>query len=420
MSNYSFKKLLIAVWLAGASVLHAETLERLTAEALRNNPQFRVLQGSVGSAQGGVTTAKTWQNPELSIAPGVRQIKENNKVDNLFHGELELNQLFLFPGKRALLVAIAQRNVEISKIALEGYRFQLISAVRKAFYEQLAAQQIVSLRREQIKSAQTFYDAALKRAESGYASDFEAVKGHAELIDAQKLARAAENEAASARIELNTLLGREPSKPLEISGDLKRAISPKASEGYLALAMARNPSLRTQQMQAELAGLNLRKTRFGRRPDFAVGPRVEYLDNEQTYGFGATVALPLWNQSRGEIQTAVAEQEKEIAAIEKLRVEIAGAVTKSVAKLDTSHDQLALYTPSFLEKLRNFIAQAEKSYAQSATTVLIYLDAKRTYFDATANYYEALRNVAVSRAELESAIGVPLDLEKAEPNESTR
>jgi len=417
MSNYNFRKILIVVALAGASALHAETLEQLTAEALRNNPQFRVLQASVASAEGGVRTAKAWQNPELSGAPGVRQLKEG-PTENIFHGELELNQLFLFPGKRQLLVAMAQRNVAISKLALEGLRFQLTTAVRKGFYEMLAAQQIASLRKEQIESAKTFYEAALKRAEGGYASDFEAVKGQAELIDAQKLARAVEGQIASARVELNTLLGRNASSPLRLTGSLQNAAPGGTTGNYVALAMTHNPSLRTQEMQAQLAGLNLRKTRFGRRPDFAIGPRVEYTDREQTYGFGATVALPLWNQSQGEIQTAAAEEQKEIAAAEKLRAEIAGAVTKAAATLDVSRDQLALYTPAFLDKLKTFVAQAEKSYAQNATTVLIYLDAKRTYFDALANYYEALGHIAASRAELESAIGVPVDLKNSEPSES--
>jgi outer membrane protein, heavy metal efflux system len=415
MSNYNFRKILIVVSLAGASVLQAETLEQLTGEALRNNPQFRVLQASVESAKGGVRSAKAWQNPELSVAPGVRQHKEG-ATENIFHGEFELNQLFLFPGKRQLLIAIAQRNVEISKLALEALRFQLTTAVRKAFYEMLAAQQIAALRTEQIESAKTFYQAAIKRAEGGYASDFEAVKGQAELIDAQKLARAAEGQIASARVELNTLLGRDPSAALKLTGTLRDAAPRRGAIGnFVTLAMTRNPSLRTQEMQAQLAGLNLRKTRLGRRPDFAVGPRVEYTDRERTYGFGATVALPLWNQSQGEIQTARAEEQKEIAAAEKLRAEIAGAVSKAAATVDVSRDQLALYTPAFLDKLKVFVAQAEKSYAQNATTVLIYLDAKRTYFDTLANYYETLGHLAVSRADLESAIGVPVDLETSEP-----
>jgi outer membrane protein TolC len=182
-------------------------------------------------------------------------------------------------------------------------------------------------------------------------------------------------------------------------------------ENYVTLAMTHNPSLRTQEMQAELAGLNLRKTRFGRRPDFAVGPRVEYTDRERTYGFGATVALPLWNQSRGEIQTALAEEQREIAASEKLRAEIAGAVTKAAARLDVSREQLALYTPQFLDKLKAFVSQAEKGYAQNGTTVLIYLDAKRTYFETLSNYYETLGQLGATRAELESAVGVSLELQ---------
>ena len=74
--------------------------------------------------------------------------------------------------------------------------------------------------------------------------------------------------------------------------------------------MARNPAIRTQTRQAEIAGLNLRSTRFGRRPDIAIGPSVEYLENEQTYGLSATLALPLWDQKQGEIETATAEQKK--------------------------------------------------------------------------------------------------------------
>jgi cobalt-zinc-cadmium efflux system outer membrane protein len=284
----------------------------------------------------------------------------------------------------------------------------------------LAAQQIAALRTEQIESAKTFYEAAIKRAEGGYASDFEAVKGQAELIDAQKLARAAEGQIATARVELNTLLGRDPSAPLRLNGTLRNAVPRGTTGNYVALALTRNPSLRTQEMQAQLAGLNLRKTRLGRHPDFAVGPRVEYTDREQTYGLGATVALPLWNQSQGEIQTARAEEQKEVAAAEKLRAEIAGAVTKASATLDVSREQLALYTPAFLDKLKAFVGQAEKSYAQNVTTVLIYLDAKRTYFDAVASYYETLGHVATSRAELESAIGVPIDPENSKSQKSNR
>ena len=367
----------------------------------------------MAASHGEVITAKTWQNPELTVAPGIRRISEGGPAETEFHGEFSLSQLFLFPGKRALLVAIAERNVELRKLALEGLRFQLATAVRKAFYEQLAAQKIAALRKEQLASAETFQQAAARGVESGYASDFETVKSQSDVINAKKLLRSAEGQIVEARAELNTLMGRDPSAKLQVIGTLETVPSSYTKTDLLALAMARNPRLRTQSMQADIAGLNLKKTRFGSRPDFAIGPSIEYTPTEKTYGISATFSLPIWNTSKGEIESATAEQRKALADIEKLRQEIAGAVTKSMTRLDVARDQLGLYSPEYLDKLKALVAQAEKSYAQSATSLLIYLDARRTYFDTLADYYEALANVAGSHAELESALGVPIELKSS-------
>jgi outer membrane protein TolC len=287
----------------------------------------------------------------------------------------------------------------------------LAAKVRRAFYEMLAAQNVTALRSDQVESARTFVESSRKRAESGYASDFETIKSHAELIAAQKGLLEAQGKVAAARVTLNTLIGRSPGVSLSVSGSLDRAgTQPAARSELLSLAMARNPSLRALGVQAEAAGLTLRSTRLGRRPDFAVGPQVEYTKDEQIYGFGVTIALPFWDLKKGEIQTATAEQQRTLAEIAKTRLEITGAVAKAAENLEIARTQLALYTPTFLDRLKGFVAQAEQSYAQNATTLLIYLDAKRTYFDTLANYYESLGNVAEQRAELESAVGVPLEL----------
>ena len=128
-----------------------------------------------------------------------------------------------------------------------------------------------------------------------------------------------------------------------------------------------------------------------------------------------TIALPFWDRKQGEVETATAEQQRLIAEVEKTRLEIAGAVTKTTKGLELARAELSLYTPAFLDRLKALVAQAEQSYAQSATSLLIYLDAKRTYFDTLASYYEALGDVAEQRAELESAVGVPLDLPASTP-----
>ncbi len=284
----------------------AETLEQVTAEALRNNPELQLLGESVAGAKGTVRTARTLSNPELTVDPGFRRTREANGKKDEFHVELSLSQLFQFPGKRALEVAIANKNVELSEIALEGFRFQLSSKIARAFYGGMASQKIIESRRQQVESAAALVESARTRANAGYASDFETIKSQADLIAAKKALQQAETEVTNARVTLNTLMGRDPSASLVISGNLDTILRAHREANYLALAMTRNPALRTQFRQAEIAGLTLRSTHLGRRPDFSIGPSLEYLKDEQTYGLSVTVPLPLWDQKQGAIDSAAA------------------------------------------------------------------------------------------------------------------
>ena len=47
-------------------------LESVISEALARNPELWVLEADRAAAHGEVVTAKTWQNPELTVAPGMQ------------------------------------------------------------------------------------------------------------------------------------------------------------------------------------------------------------------------------------------------------------------------------------------------------------------------------------------------------------
>jgi outer membrane protein, heavy metal efflux system len=388
------------------------TLPEAIAEARTQNPQMLALEAAVASARGVVVTAKTFANPELTVEPGARRALEDTSFAIGFNGVIAISQPFKFPGKRTLEIAIAQSDVKLREIAIGAFRFQMAAKVSRAFYEMLAAQKITEARSEQVTFAKVFVESAKERAESGYAGDFETIKSEADLIAAKAALREAEGRVTTARIALNTLLGRPPSAPLAVSGSLENLAPRGEPRDFMGLAMARNPSLQALSIEAEKTGLNLRLTRMGNLPDFSVGPSVEYFKDEQIFSLSASVTLPVWNRKKGEIQTATAEQKRALAEIAQQRFEIAGEVTKAASSLAVARDQLALYQPGFFDKLRAFVRQAEEGYAQSATTLIIYLDAKRTYFEALTGYYEALGRVAESRADLESAVGVPLEIKK--------
>ncbi len=391
------------------------TLDALVNEALQQNPELRVAETSLAGVQGEAVTARTYQNPELNFTPSVKHVSpDGGPSDTFFRGTIGVGQLIEYPGKRAVRKAIAERSVTSSQLALESLRYQIQLQVRKAYYELLAAQQIESLRAEQVESARVFAEAARKRTESGYASDFEVLKAEADFIAAQKLLRESQGRIASAKVTLNAIAGRPPTAPLRVAGVLDGNFSLPGTN-FMAFALTNNPALRIQLVENEKAGLGVKSAKLSGRPDFTVGPAVEFDQEEQVYGLSISLPLPLWNSRKGEIQTASAAQKKALAETERLRREIIRAVTTAEQNLRTADSQLALYTPEFRNRLRALVGQAEISYAQSATTLLIYLDARRTYFDSLADYNESLARAAGARADLESAVGVPLNLNLSQP-----
>jgi cobalt-zinc-cadmium efflux system outer membrane protein len=174
------------------------------------------------------------------------------------------------------------------------------------------------------------------------------------------------------------------------------------------MALAQNPAVKVQAAEAERTGLSLRSIRKSRLPDFKVGPSVEYTRDEQIIGLGVSLPLPLWNQKKGEIATATAEQEKALAELEKLRRDILRDVTLAAQNLAAARESLAFYSPALRDQLKAALDSAARSYAEGKLPFLIYLEAQRTYFDTQADYFATLQKTFEARAELESAIGVPL------------
>jgi cobalt-zinc-cadmium efflux system outer membrane protein len=397
----------------GTNMLTLDTAVRL---ALEDNPDIRVLAADIASARGEVTTAKTWQNPEVSLAPGFKTIRDPSTTE--FHGDFGLEQTFEWPGKRALRRVVAEKNVAVRQLALAGLRSQLVIQVRRAYFTLLATREVVALREQRLALARSFVDAAKKKFEGGFAPEFEATKAEVEVVGAQKSLCEVQSQQVAARVTLNALMGRKPAEPLTVIDALDGTIKLPDQSALLEQALARNPAVKVQEAEAERTGLSLQAIRKSRLPDFKVGPSVEYTRDEQIVGFGLSLPLPFWDKKIGEIATATAEQEKALAELDRLRREILRDATTASQNLAAAQESLAFYTPALRDKLKATLDAAAQGYSEGRTPLLLYLELQRTYFDTQTDYFAMLQKLFEAQAELESAIGFPLDQLFQLPNET--
>lgn len=382
------------------------TLDAAIRLAQADNPEIRVLSAGIASARGELTTAKTWQNPEISVAPGFKSVRDPS--DTQFHGDFGLEQTFEWPGKRALRRATAEKSVTVRQLALVGFREQLAVQVRRAYFTMLTTREVVTLREQRLTLARSFVAAAKKKVEGGFAPEFEATKAEVEVVVAQKASREARAQHDAAQVALNALMGRKPTEPFNLSGTLDGTILMPAQSTLLEQALARNPVVKVQEAEAERTGLSLQSIRKSRLPDFKIGPSVEYTRDEQVVGFGVSLPLPFWDKKKGEIATATAEQEKALAELDKLRREILRDVTTAAQNLTAAKESLAFYTPALRDKLKAALEAAAQGYAEGRTPLLLYLESQRTYFDTQADHFETQQKLFEAQAELESALGISL------------
>lgn len=392
------------------------TLDAAIRQAQADNPEIRVLAADIVAARGEATTVKTWQNPELSVAPGYKQFRDSSEKQ--FHGNFGLEQTFEWPGKRSLRRAVAEKNIAVRQLALDGFRAQLAIQVRRAYQTLLAAREVATLREQRLTLVKSFVEAAKKKVEGGYAPEFEATKAEVEVVSAQKAVREAEAQQAAARVTLNTLMGRNPTEPLTVAGGLDASLPVPDQSRLMEQALLRNPVVKVQEAEAARTGLSVQSIRKSRLPDFKVGPQVEYTRDEQIIGLGFTLPLPLWDNKKGEIATATAEQEKALAELDKLRREILRDVTTAAQNLTAASDSLAFYTPALRDKLKLALDAAAQGYAEGRTPLLLYLESQRTYFDTQADYFDTLQKTFAAQAELESALGIPLSQLSQTPTET--
>ena len=418
--NFCSLPLLLAVALGSAAAFPAKgqetnavfgtnvlTLDAAIRVALENTPDIRVLSADIASARGEVTTTKTWQNPEISVAPGFKSIRDPSTTE--FHGDFGLEQTFEWPGKRALRRAVAEKNVAVRQLALTGFRSQLAIQVRRAYFTVLATREVVGLREQRLTLAKSFVDAAKKKVEGGFAPEFEATKAEVEVVAAQRVLRQAQAQHDATRVTLNALMGRKPTEPLIVTGTLGDGVALPNQSRLLEQALAQNPSVKIQEAEAERTGLSLQSIRKSRLPDFKVGPSVEYTRDEQIVGFGLSLPLPFWDKKKGEIATATAAQEKALAELDKLRREIMRDVTTASQNLTAAKDSLTFYTPALRDKLKTALDAAAQNYAEGRMPLLLYLESQRSYFDTQADYFETLQRLFEAQAELESAAGTSLE-----------
>jgi len=393
------------------------SLDGLVAEALAGNPEIKAFSAEIVATKGERRTAGEWQNPEASTEAGAKIVRDyhGNTLGDGIMWTLGATQTFEYPGRVTLRKAIANHQVALAELGLEGFRTALAARVRAAAFRAALGKAKAGAADEIAKRFDELATVLSQRPAAGVAQQADVRIIEASAIALKRRPLEAQRETQSAIYELNQLRGARVDSPLALPNiDLTLRPLPSVAT-LLATARERNYDVRTRVLELEQQGYKVRLALNERWPAVRIGPVAhnERADtNEYLFGITATLPLPLWNMNTGKIETERARAAKVEAELMTLIRDVERKVADAEFIYHSRREEADDLQKSVLPQLREAAETGDRNYRDGAIPVSTYTELQKQYLDSIDALTAAQAAAVEARQQLEQLTAMRLDLEK--------
>lgn len=403
----------------------ALTLDEIERMALIGNPEIRVAARRLAVVEAHVPAAGALDDPALMYRGWqvpLRQPWNYNAAQNMFM----LSQTLPGFGKRSLRTSVAEADVAEAKAVLEATRLDVRIRVRKAFYDVLRAEDGLRIHDEHVDIARQAVEAARIKYAVGKVPQQDILKAQISVTRLAEHLIHFEQNIEVARAHLDTLLGRDPSEPIDVRGDYGISIVLPSLENLEREALQSRPDLVQAEATADKSRKEQALSQKAFSPDFTVSagymlmPRgSEFRNNYMVEG---SMTLPWLNRRKhdAEIAASTAIVTEKDAEIDAMRNAAFGQIQEALVQTKAAQKLAVVYERSLRPQAEATLHSTVIAYENDRTEFLDLLDSQMTVIDLDLAYFQALADFETRLADLELATGKPVDeVQKSSP-EGTR
>jgi outer membrane protein, heavy metal efflux system len=384
------------------------TIDALVTQALAENPELKFYEAEIAAAKGEKRTAGAWQNPEISGELGAKRTVGDGLDAAGVVWAASVQQTFEWPGRVSLRKAIANRQVKLAEQGLQQFRSSLAAAVRQKAYILLAAQQKQKAAAEVAARGEELVATLIQREPSGVTPQVESRAIEASVLKLKRAEVEGAKEAQSALLELNQLRGHPLSEAVTLNAT-KGAfpVLPSLAE-LLKRSSTRNFELLQRGTELEQQGFKVRLAKNDIWPSITAGPIIEQeyaVDQETRATLAVSLPLPLWNQNKGNIETAKARELQAQASLAVAQREVERQIRQQAASYELHRKEMERWNPEIADELRAAAELADRHYRLGAVPLATYLEVQSSYLEALDAIYSTQADALQALAELERLTG---------------
>jgi outer membrane protein TolC len=393
----------------------AMTLDEAERIALAANPEIVLAGRRVAMAQAHVPSAGALDDPmAMTRWWGIPLEKpwDLNAAQLMF----SVSQTFPGRGKRDLRTDVANSDVAIAKAQLEQVRLEVRIGVRKAFYDLLRAQDEERIHEGHIAVSQQAIEAARIKYTVGKVPQQDVLKAQVALTRLAEHMIRFSQDVDMARSQLNTLLGRDPATPVAASGAHRVLDALPDAKALADVAFSTRPDLLAAREAAEKSRKEQSLAQKAYTPDFTVSggymlmPAGTKMRN--AYMVEGSMNLPWLNRHRHDAEIAEAAtqttmQEAELASMQNAAL---GQIREALVRAQAAQSLARMYHDDLRPQAEATLEASVVAYENDKTDFLDLLDSQMSLVDIDLAWIQAMGEFDARLAELELAIGKPLEL----------
>jgi len=389
------------------------TLAEAVRLARENNPDLLAARADLEGARAQREVAGALPNPTLSYSTAkiptdgtpAGTVYGNGFYDRSYDTILSAGQLVEVGGKRSSRKASADAGIEGASARLADAGRLLDASVVKAYVAAAVAGRSAALTRD---SAASFARSVTIAREREAAGDISAAdRAQVEIAAGRFLADAAQADLASGNAlrALAALLNRPAVALAEDLDALAAAAAEPGAAPEDGAVLARRPDVLALDAAVRRADADLALQKAFRVPDptLAVQYEREPPDQRNTFGFGVSFPLPLFNRNAGAIRAAsvLAESARRDLVRGRVRAEQDLAATREA--LDVARSRAGRLAGELVPKAVSVRDTVRYAWEQGGASLLELLEAERNANDLLLAAAAAQGDLAAARADYRAA-----------------
>lgn len=425
--KYRWKKHLAAMLAGGflllntAAVLAAPmelSLEDSIALALKNNDSIKIANSSKENARWQVKEAEAGKSISGTLTHTASKYDYDYKATSEgknFSNDLAVTWKVYTGGQVESGIRQKRLGLTSADLAVDAARQQVKYNAASKYFTVLQTRNLVQVDRESVENLTAHLKNVQAQFEVGTVAKTDVLRSQVELANAQQSLIKAENNYQLAVANLNNVMGQPLSTELQIKQELGYEAYSLSMDDCIAYSLQHRPELEQAKLSEEINKEAVKYAQAGYRPTVTVTAGTDLSDPSfpgDNYKDWYAIAKASWNifdagATKASVKAAQATLEESGHTLNQTKDSVQLEVRQAYLNMKEAEKRIDTSKVAVDQAQEDFkIAQVR--YTAGVGTNLDIMDAQVALTEAKTNYIQALYDYNTNKADLERAMGVPV------------